>query len=317
MGGCVGGRRCRGRGRAAIGQPLGGGLHGAADLGHQAAEMRLLDQVETAGAVLRREVPLIDRLADKGPIRRAGVALDFRHRQDFIDDARQLEAGLRAVDLRLEDAPIEVVELLVEDPDEPDVLRPRVLQMGQPRDHLAAVQAVGAAHIGLAGLVRKRVGLPLAPLEAEPPGDGDRVDEDRVVALERSRIAEALAHRREVGLAVDLVVPQRRIGAADEDREVAALGPCARPDAVAGPSLDGEVARLQVDEQCSGGVERPEKRGLADPGLAEDRALDAARLGKTLIGGDDREGHHLPPFVAIRASIATSAPSAPALRASS
>jgi len=86
--------------------------------------MWLLDQVEAAGTVLRGEVPRIDRLADEGPVRRAGVVLDLRHRQDFIDDARQLEAGLRAVDLRLEDAPIEVVELLVEDPDEPDVLRP-------------------------------------------------------------------------------------------------------------------------------------------------------------------------------------------------
>src|SRR5690606_8715660 len=202
-------------------------------------------------------------------------------------------------------------------PDKPDVLRPRVLEMREPRDHLAAVQAIGAADIGLAGLLRERLGLPLAPLEAEPPGDGDRVDEDCVVAVERSRIAEALAHRREVGRAVDLAVPQRRIGAADEDREGAAFGPCARPDAVAGPSLDGEVARLQIDEQRGGGVERPEKRGLADPGLAEDRALDAARLGEPLIGGDDREGHHLPPFAAIRASIATSAPNAPALRASS
>src|SRR5690606_1995438 len=126
-----------------------------------------------------------------------------------------------------------------------------------------------------------------------------------------------LTHGCEVGLAVDLVVPQRRVGAADEDREITALGPCARPDAVAGPSLDGEVARLQVDEQCSGGVERPEKRGLADAGLAEDRALDAARLGEPLIGGDDRERHHLPPFAAIKASTAMSAPSAPALRASS
>ena len=55
--------------------------------------MGLLDQVEATGAVLRWEVPLIDRLADEGPIRRAGVVLDFRHRQDFIDDARQFEAG--------------------------------------------------------------------------------------------------------------------------------------------------------------------------------------------------------------------------------
>ncbi len=40
----------------------------------------------------------------------------------LIDDARQFDAGLGAVDLGDEDLAIEVVELLVEDPDEPDVL---------------------------------------------------------------------------------------------------------------------------------------------------------------------------------------------------
>ena len=57
---------------------------------------------------------------------------------------------------------IEVVELLVEDPDEPDVLGPRVLEMGEPCDHLAAMQAVGAADVGLAGLFREGLRLPLA-----------------------------------------------------------------------------------------------------------------------------------------------------------
>ena len=78
-----------------------------------------------------------------------------------IDDAGQLEPGLRAVDLRDEDLAIEVVELLVEDPDEPDVLAARVLEVGEPGDHLAPVQPVGAAHVRLAGLLRMRLRLTL------------------------------------------------------------------------------------------------------------------------------------------------------------
>jgi hypothetical protein len=56
---------------------------------------------------------------------------------------------------------VEVVELLVEDADEPDVLAARVLEVGEPGDHLAAMQAVGAANVGLAGLLGEGLGLPL------------------------------------------------------------------------------------------------------------------------------------------------------------
>ena len=55
------------------------------------------------------------------------------HGDDLIHDARQLEPGLAAVDLRREDLAVEVVEPLVEDAHEPDMLAARVLQMGQPR----------------------------------------------------------------------------------------------------------------------------------------------------------------------------------------
>ena len=107
----------------------------------------------------------------KAAIADAAVGLQLRHGDHLIDDPRQLEPGLGAIDLRLEDLAIEVVELLVEDPDKPDVLGPRVLQMGEPADHLAAVQPVGTAHIRLAGLLRQRLGLALAPPEstAAPP----------------------------------------------------------------------------------------------------------------------------------------------------
>src|SRR5690606_21426907 len=97
--------------------------------------------------------------------------------------------------------------------------------MGQPGDHLAAVQAVGAANIWLAGFVGERLRLTLGPLEAEPTGNRDGVDEDRSVAIELTRIPEPGDNRIVMGLAVGLVVAQSRIGAADEHREVAALIP--------------------------------------------------------------------------------------------
>ena len=246
--------------------------------------MRLLDRIQPAGPVLRGVVPGVDRLADEGAERRTGVVLDLRHRQHFIDDAGQLQAGLRAIDLRLEDPPVEVVQLLVEDPDEPDVLRPRVLQMRKPRDHLAAVQSIGAANIRLACLVGERFRLTLAPLEAQASCDRDRVDEDGLIAIKRSRIAEAFAHGGVVCFAVDLVIAQRRIGAADEHREVTAFGPCARANAVARPALDGEIASFQINEERDLWIKRPKQARLADAGLTEDAAFDAAHFGHALLG---------------------------------
>lgn len=60
-------------------------------------------------------------------------------------------------------------------------------------------------------------------------------------------------------------------------------------DAVTRPALDGQIARLEIHEQRAGRVERPKQAGLADSGLAEDAALDAAGLGQPLVGSDD--GH--------------------------
>ena len=66
----------------------------------------------------------------------------------------------------------------------------RVLQVGQPADHLLAEQPVGAAQVRLAAAVRGRLRLALAPLQADAGGDGDRVDEDRLVPVEHARVAE-------------------------------------------------------------------------------------------------------------------------------
>jgi hypothetical protein len=62
-----------------------------------------------------------------------------------------------------------------------------------------------------------------------------------------------------------LVLTQRRVRPADEDGEIAALGPGARADRVALPALDREIARLEVEEERGRGVERPEQAGLPGP----------------------------------------------------
>src|SRR5690606_36965920 len=116
----------------------------------------------------------------------------------------------------------------------------------------------GATDVGLAGLVGKRFRLALGPLEAEPSGYRDRVDEDRPVAVELARIAEPCDDGGVVGLAIRLVVAQRRVGATDEYREITALIPGLGTDGVAGPTLDGEIAGFQVHEQRGGRVEGPQ-----------------------------------------------------------
>ena len=96
---------------------------------------------------------------------------------DFIDDAGQLEAGLGAVDLRHEDLAVEVIELFVEDPDQPDVLVTDMLQLGEPPDQFAGMQAIGATRVRLAGFFGEGLWLTLgawlaAQCVRSPPATG-------------------------------------------------------------------------------------------------------------------------------------------------
>ena len=177
--------------------------------------MSFLDEVEAAGAILGGIAPGVQRLADEDAVEDvlSPCVRHLGHRQDFIDDARQLETGLRAVDLRHVDLAVEVIELLVEDADEEHVLRARMLKVRDPADHLAAVQPVGAADVRLAGLLGEGLGLLLGPLEAQATGDRDRVDEDRGVLVECARIAELGAGLVVVRLAVGSAIRDRRVGA--------------------------------------------------------------------------------------------------------
>jgi hypothetical protein len=67
-----------------------------------------------------------------------------------------------------------------------------VLQLGDPGEHLAAEEAVGAAQVRLALRV-EGVGLLLRPLQADAAELGDAVDEDRLVLVQRRRVAELFA----------------------------------------------------------------------------------------------------------------------------
>lgn len=291
---CVRSWWCRGLGRQAEGEPFGRRPGRAADLVHQPAEMGFLDRIEPPAAVLGRIAPGIDGVADEGPVRLAALIGHLRHGDDLIDDAGQLVAGLGAFDLRHEHAAVEVVQLLVEDADKPDVLGAGVLQVGQPSDHLAAVQPIGTAAVGAAGAIREGFRLALAPLQAQAPRHCDAVDEHGVVAVQRCRLAEAVAHRVEMGLAVGLIVTQRRVGAADEHRDITAFLPGPRPDAVAAPALDSQITGLQVEKQRRGRGHGQQQGGLADPRFAKDRPFDAAPLSETLVGGNDGEAHRTP-----------------------
>jgi hypothetical protein len=161
----------------------------------------------------------------------------------------------------------------------------------EPADHFLAHQAVGATAVGLAGLLGVGLRLPLAPLQAQTTGHGDRVHENGLVLVQDRRIAKARAHRIEVRLAVGLVIAQCRVWATNEDREVTALLPCAWADGVARPTFDSEIASFQVEEQGGGGLQRPELGGLADAALANEHALDATALSQALVGSNDGQAH--------------------------
>ena len=115
--------------------------------------MRRLQHVEPAAAILRGIAPGVQRLADEtaegrdSTLAGSGIRLDLGQRHHLVDDAGELEAGLAAVDLRHEDAAIEVVELLVEDSDEDHVAPARMLQMREPGDHLAAMQPIAGTRL--------------------------------------------------------------------------------------------------------------------------------------------------------------------------
>lgn len=170
--------------------------------------MRLLDHIKTSAAVFGWKSVRVQGLANECPIGFPVAFGDFSHGDDFINDARQLVAGFRAVNLRGEYLAIEVVELFVENSYEPDVLAPGVLKVGQLGDHFLTMQAIRTAHVRLSGTVGKCLRLTLRPLEAKATGDRDAVDEDGFIFIERRRVTKLLTDSIKMSLTVDLVFAQ-------------------------------------------------------------------------------------------------------------
>src|SRR3546814_19682703 len=94
---------------------------------------------------------------------------DLHHRDDLIDNAGQFQGGFGAFDLRAEHLAVEVIELFVEDSDQPDVLVTDMLQLGEPPDQFAGMQAISTPRVGLAGFFGEDLRLPLGPLHTQTP----------------------------------------------------------------------------------------------------------------------------------------------------
>ena len=139
-------------------------------------EVRLFDQLELAAAILGRILPLVRLGADQSPHRVAVAEINELERHDFINDAGQFLAGLAAVNLQLPRRDVKFVLEIFQDTDEEHVLAAAMLQMRQPRDHLATEQSVNAKKVFLAAIVQS-LRLLLAPAKAKPRGNRNAIDE--------------------------------------------------------------------------------------------------------------------------------------------
>src|SRR6516225_9351725 len=135
--------------------------------------------------------------------------------------------------------------------------------MGEPSDHLMSEKAISSSHVFSAAALAERLGLLFAPGEAQPGGDGDAVNKECVVLVERQAV-EARADRVVVGLAVASCRRKCRVRASQEARKIAALLPGLRAQRIARPIPDGEIAAFVIDEQRWLGGDRIQQARLAD-----------------------------------------------------
>ena len=61
-----------------------------------------------------------------------------------------------------------------------------MLPLGKPGNQFAAMQAIGAAVVRLAGFFGIGLWLAFRPLQTEAAGDGDRVDKDQRVLIHKN-----------------------------------------------------------------------------------------------------------------------------------
>src|SRR5262249_36313962 len=148
------------------------------------AEVRRLGLVELSGTILRWKSPDVRRCAYEAANRIAIIELKEIHYDDFIDDSADFAWYLRAFHLEaVLDEAVEVVDNLFKDEDEDHVLDTQVLQLRQPHQHFARMQAVSAAQVLSAGALRARLRLLLRRSERQPIDGRDAVNEKRVIAV--------------------------------------------------------------------------------------------------------------------------------------
>src|SRR5262249_14399927 len=155
------------------------------NFGEQPTEMRRLSFVEPSAAILGRKAPRIRRFAHKAAGRLVIAKVEEIHHDDFVDDGADLARNLRALHLEaVLDEAVEVVGDLFEVDAEAHILLTHWLQLVQPHQHPARMQAVNAAQVLGAGALRTRLWLLFGRTKREPTNGGDAVDEDRVVTVE-------------------------------------------------------------------------------------------------------------------------------------
>ena len=110
---------------------------------------------EPAAAILRRVVPRIWRSADEGADRLSVAEVDKLHGEDFIDDAGQLAAGTRTLELNLPSREVECVRDFLENSDKNHVpivdAQKRLVGMVTQTDLVAALYKTSLGRIATAG----------------------------------------------------------------------------------------------------------------------------------------------------------------------
>ena len=258
-----------------------------------------LGELQPAGAVLGRQAERVAGVADQPALGAAGrvvapalaVAVEQGQGHHLVDDAGQLAADLPALELRLPGLAVHLVDHALEDADEDHRPAGRVLQVLEQPDHLAGEQAVGAAHVRLAGLVAERLGPGLGPGHRLPGQVGDAVDEHDLLAGEQAdQVRIELA---DMGVVAGREEPGRigrRARAADQAGEVDRVGEAADRDAVARPALQRLHPGLEVDDHRVRRRQPVRQRGLAHAGGPEDRERGlAGGLGQALVGADEAQ----------------------------
>src|SRR5262249_40010057 len=123
---------------------------------------------------------------------------------------------------------IKVVDHLFEDANEDHVLGARVLQLVQPHQHFARVQAVGATQV-LSAATRYAVRVIFRIAKRKPANSGNRIDKDRLILTEFFELAA------DNPIMLRTITGGSRkawIRSADTTREVACGGPIVDPNGV-------------------------------------------------------------------------------------